>query len=113
MPNSRMANAGLSGLQRRPCGIIRIAALCVLCRYRHNGHWTRHPSRLDRDFGRKRFGDEGYAMEELVAELGSAFLSADLDLTPEVREDHAAYIGSWIKLWGGGHFSSNREVAIM
>ena len=61
-------------------------------------HWTRHPSRLDRDFGRKRFGDEGYAMEELVAELGSAFLSADLDLTPEVREDHAAYLASWIKV---------------
>jgi antirestriction protein ArdC len=36
-------------------------------------------------------------MEELVAELGSAFLSADLELTPEVREDHGAYIGSWIK----------------
>jgi len=61
-------------------------------------HWTRHKSRLDRDFGRKRFGDEGYAMEELVAELGSAFLSADLELTPEVRADHAAYIGSWIKV---------------
>jgi antirestriction protein ArdC len=61
-------------------------------------HWTRHPSRLDRDFGRKRFGDEGYAVEELVAELGSAFLSADLELTPEVREDHAAYIASWIKV---------------
>jgi antirestriction protein ArdC len=61
-------------------------------------HWTRHPSRLDRDFGRKRFGDEGYAVEELVAELGSAFLSADLELTPEVRDDHAAYIGSWIKV---------------
>lgn len=30
-------------------------------------HWTRHPKRLDRDFGRKRFGDAGYAMEELVA----------------------------------------------
>jgi antirestriction protein ArdC len=60
-------------------------------------HWTRHPERLDRDFGRKKWGDEGYAMEELVAELGSAFLSADLDLTPEVREDHAAYIGSWLK----------------
>jgi antirestriction protein ArdC len=45
-------------------------------------HRTRHPSRLDRDFGRKRFGDEGYAMEELVAELGAAFLSADLALTP-------------------------------
>jgi antirestriction protein ArdC len=64
-------------------------------------HWTRHSSRLDRDFGRKRFGDEGYAMEELVAELGSAFLSADLDLTPEVREDHAAYIASWIKALKG------------
>jgi antirestriction protein ArdC len=37
-------------------------------------------------------------MEELVAELGSAFLSADLDLTPEVREDHAAYIHSWLKV---------------
>jgi antirestriction protein ArdC len=61
-------------------------------------HWTRHKSRLDRDFGRKRFGDEGYAMEELVAELGSAFLSADLDLTPELREDHASYIASWIKV---------------
>lgn len=61
-------------------------------------HWTRHESRLNRDFGRKRYGDEGYAMEELVAELGSAFLSADLELTPEVREDHAAYIASWIKV---------------
>jgi antirestriction protein ArdC len=61
-------------------------------------HWTRRPSRLDRDFGRKRYGDEGYAMEELVAELGAAFLSADLDLTPEVRDDHAAYIASWIKV---------------
>ncbi len=30
-------------------------------------HWTRHESRLNREFGRKRFGDEGYAMEELVA----------------------------------------------
>lgn len=37
-------------------------------------------------------------MEELVAELGAAFLSADLDLTPELREDHAAYIASWIKV---------------
>ena len=55
-------------------------------------HWTRHPSRLDRDFGRKRHGDEGYAIEELVAELGSAFLSTDLELTPEVREDHACYM---------------------
>ncbi len=61
-------------------------------------HWTRHKSRLDRDFGRKKWGDAGYAMEELVAELGSAFLCADLDLTPEIRDDHAAYIGSWLNV---------------
>ncbi len=61
-------------------------------------HWTRHPSRLDRDFGRKRWGDEGYAMEELVAELGAAFLSADLHLTPEIRGDHSAYIASWLEV---------------
>ena len=42
-----------------------------------------------------------YAMEELVAELGSAFLSADLDLTPGVREDHASYIASWIEVLKG------------
>ena len=61
-------------------------------------HWTRHPSRLNREFGRKRWGDEGYAMEELVAELGSAFLCADLHITPEIREDHAAYIADWLKV---------------
>jgi antirestriction protein ArdC len=59
-------------------------------------HWTRHEKRLNRQFGRKRFGDEGYAMEELVAELGSAFLCADLELTPEVRDDHASYLASWL-----------------
>lgn len=61
-------------------------------------HWTRHPSRLDRDLGRKKCGDEGYAMEELVAELGAAFLCADLGLTPQIREDHAAYIAGWLKV---------------
>lgn len=59
-------------------------------------HWTMHPARLDRDLGGKRFGDDGYAMEELVAELGAAFLCADLGLEPEVREDHAAYIDHWL-----------------
>ena len=62
----------------------------------HNSHWTRHESRLDRDFGRQRFGDAGYAREELVAELGSAFLCADLGITPEIRADHADYIGHWL-----------------
>jgi antirestriction protein ArdC len=70
----------------------------VLCRHRHKAHWTRHASRLDRDLGRKHHGDEGYAREELVDELGAAFLCADLDLTPEVREDHADYIGFWLQV---------------
>jgi antirestriction protein ArdC len=61
-------------------------------------HWTRHPSRLGRDLGRKRWGDAGYAREELVAELGAAFLCADLGITPEVREDHSAYLASWLKV---------------
>jgi antirestriction protein ArdC len=61
-------------------------------------HWTKHPKRLDRNFGRKVWGDEGYAQEELVAELASAFLCADLGITPEVRDDHAAYIANWLQV---------------
>lgn len=58
-------------------------------------HWTRHPSRLDRDFGQKRWGDEGYAIEELVAELAAAFVGAQLGLVADHLEDHAAYIATW------------------
>jgi antirestriction protein ArdC len=61
-----------------------------------SAHWTKQPSRLDRDFGRRRWGDEGYAREELVAELSSAFLCADLGITPEVRDDHTSYMASWL-----------------
>lgn len=64
-------------------------------------HWTRHESRLNRDLGRKRWGDEGYAAEELVAELGAAFLGAELGLRPDHVEDHAAYIGGWLKVLQG------------
>ena len=61
-------------------------------------HWTKGNGRLDRDFGRKRFGDAGYAMEELVAELGAAFVCADLAISPEPRAEHAAYIDHWLKV---------------
>jgi antirestriction protein ArdC len=61
-------------------------------------HWTKHPRRLERDLGRKSWGDAGYTHEELVAELGAAFLCADLELTAEVREDHASYIASWLEV---------------
>jgi antirestriction protein ArdC len=66
-------------------------------------HWTAHESRLARDFGTQRFPSEGYAIEELVAELGAAFLCADLDLTPEPHEDHAAYIGNWLDVLKADH----------
>jgi len=74
-------------------GINRITALWVLCRYRHKTHWTGAKHRLDRDYS-KRFGDEAYAREELVAEMGSAFLCATLGIVPTVR--HADYIGNWL-----------------
>ena len=60
-------------------------------------HWTGHASRCARDLS-GRFGNEAYAAEELVAELGAAFLCADLAISAEPREDHASYIASWIKV---------------
>lgn len=60
-------------------------------------HWTGSAKRCDRQFG-KRFGDDAYAVEELVAELGAAFLCADLGITLEPRPDHAAYIDNWLKV---------------
>jgi antirestriction protein ArdC len=59
-------------------------------------HWTGAEKRLDRTFG-KLFGDPDYAFEELVAELGAAYLSADLRINAEPREDHASYISGWLK----------------
>ncbi|MFZ4072539.1 MAG: zincin-like metallopeptidase domain-containing protein [Caulobacterales bacterium] len=59
-------------------------------------HWTRAASRLDRDFGQKRFGDAGYALEELVADLASAFIGAQIGLPVDHIEDHAAYISGWL-----------------
>lgn len=62
------------------------------------GHWTGHPSRLARDFSGGR-GGEAYAREELVAELCSAFLCAELGVAPTVR--HADYIGAWLEIMKG------------
>lgn len=60
-------------------------------------HWTEHPSRLNLDLGRKAWGDEAYAFGEIVAELTSAFLCADLEVSQCVPEDHAAYISTWLR----------------
>jgi antirestriction protein ArdC len=63
-------------------------------------HATRHPSRLNRDFGQTRFGDADYALEELVAELASAVIGAHIGLPADHLEDHASYIGGWLKALG-------------
>ncbi|MDD2943900.1 MAG: zincin-like metallopeptidase domain-containing protein [bacterium] len=60
-------------------------------------HWSGAKSRLDRDLS-GRFGNESYAAEELIAELGAAFLCAELGLSQEPREDHAQYIVTWLKV---------------
>lgn len=60
-------------------------------------HWTGHEKRLARTFG-KRFGDQAYAFEELVAEMGAAFAMARLGIAADPREDHASYLASWLKV---------------
>ncbi len=58
-------------------------------------HWTGHTQRCNRDFS-GRFGDASYAMEELVAELGSAFLCAHCQIDGQLQ--HAAYVTSWLQV---------------
>jgi antirestriction protein ArdC len=60
-------------------------------------HLSGHESRCNRQFG-KRFGDDAYAMEELVAELGAAFLCADLGISDAPRPDHAQYLDHWLSV---------------
>jgi antirestriction protein ArdC len=58
-------------------------------------HWTGSKTRLDRDLDKGRFGNPAYAFEELVAEMGAAFLCQDYGIQGELR--HAGYIQSWLK----------------
>ena len=60
-------------------------------------HWTGHADRLNRDLT-GRFGDDAYAAEELVAELGAAMWCAQTGLTTITRADHAAYLAGWLRI---------------
>lgn len=60
-------------------------------------HWTAPKGRCDRDLS-GRFGSEAYAAEELVAEIGAAFLAADLGLSPIPRADNVSYVASWLRV---------------
>ena len=78
-------------------------------------HWTGHPTRLARTFG-KRFGDRAYAFEELVAEIGAGMMCAELGLPNEVHDSHANYVGHWLKILKGDktaiiHAASKAEQA--
>lgn len=80
-------------------------------------HWTGHESRNNRLLNINRFGDEAYAVEELIAELGSAFLCAHLGIVNEPRPDHAQYIQSWLKALKGDkkavfHAASKAQAAL-
>jgi antirestriction protein ArdC len=66
-------------------------------RAHETGHWTSHTRRCNRELG-KRFGDNAYSVEELVAELTAAFVCSHLGLSSEPRPDHAQYIGAWLKV---------------
>lgn len=59
-------------------------------------HWTGAKTRLDRT-PPKRWGDDAYAFEELVAEIGSAFLCTDLSISKEVERDQAPYLANWLR----------------
>jgi antirestriction protein ArdC len=58
-------------------------------------HWSGAAHRLARTYG--KFGTAEYAFEELIAELGAAFLCGHLGISNEPRPDHAAYVGHWLQ----------------
>ncbi|NJL99971.1 MAG: DUF1738 domain-containing protein [Synechococcaceae cyanobacterium SM2_3_2] len=62
-------------------------------------HWTGHPTRLNREM-KGRYGSQSYAYEELIAELGSAFLCNDIGIQPQL-EHHASYLDGWLSLLKG------------
>ena len=68
------------------------------------GHWTGAEHRLNRKKG-KRFGDEAYSFEELVAETAAAVASVELGITHSPRPDHAQYLAGWAKNLSSQQFS--------
>ncbi len=93
--NRAFYSPGLDAIQMPPADSFRDAHGYAATLAHELVHWSGNGSRLAREYG-KRFGDSAYAREELVAEMGAAFLCADLGIALEPREDHAAYLASWL-----------------
>lgn len=87
-------------IQMPPFQTFRDAASYVATLSHEATHWTSAPHRVNRDLSRYARDRSERAREELIAELGSCFLCADLGIVPELepRPDHASYLGSWLKV---------------
>ncbi len=87
-------------IQMPPFESFRDAASYVAVLSHEATHWTAAPHRVDRDLSRYAKDRTERAREELIAELGSCFLCADLGIVPELepRPDHASYLASWLKV---------------
>jgi len=101
-------NAGRAGSYSAKCDVIRMPAFKFFCGqavyyatlFHELIHWTGHPSRLDRQLG-ARFGEESKAKEELIAELGAAFLCAEFSIGVPISSSHADYIQDFFELLDG------------
>ena len=81
-------------------GIIRVSALCTLCRCRHKGHSTGAPRRLNRFAEAEGDRVEKYSFEELVAEFGAAFLCGFAGIENRHTEElQASYIEGWARVF--------------
>ncbi|TIM35089.1 MAG: DUF1738 domain-containing protein [Mesorhizobium sp.] len=87
-------------IQMPPFQTFRDAAAYVATLSHEATHWTSAPHRVNRDLSRYAKDRSERAREELIAELGSCFLCADLGIVPELepRPDHASYLDSWLKV---------------
>jgi antirestriction protein ArdC len=84
--------------------------------YHELGHATGSAKRLNRQFG-KRFGDDAYAFEEIVASLTQATLCAEYGLPNELHDSHASYVHHWMKILRGDktailHAAAKAEQAV-
>ena len=93
---------GTDHIQMPPLPAFRDAGAFVATLSHEAVHWTAAAHRVNRDLSRYAKDRSERAREELIAELGSCFLCADLGIVPELepRPDHAAYLQSWLKVLG-------------
>ncbi len=87
-------------IQMPPFETFRDAESYVAVLSHETVHWTSRPDRVGRDLSRYARDKTERAREELVAEIGSALLCADLGIVPELepRPDHASYVANWLRV---------------